>query len=138
MEAIRDSRKEDAPGPDTVLVVEDHDAFRGIVCAALKAYLPGWRVAEAGCIEEARTAISTMRVSVVASDMSLPDGTAKDLVDGLAARAEKGPRVVVFSNYSSTDLQPLLKQGDVHAFVPKDRGVKALAEAIQNLSTAVL
>lgn len=112
-------------------MVEDHDSFRGIVCTALRSYLPGWQVFEAASICDAKAVMKRNTVEVIASDMSLPDGTAKDLVDSL--QGASSARVIVFSNYSSDDLQPLLSRGVVHAFVPKDRGVKALADSINKV-----
>lgn len=135
MESANDNRG-GLSEPRTVLVVEDHDAFRGIVCTALRCYLPGWQVVEASCVADARAVAGKAKVHVVASDMSLPDGTAGDLADSLVNTPQfEGMRMVVFSNYSGEDLKPLLQRGVVHAFVPKDQGVKALAEAIQQQST---
>ena len=132
MESARNNEHSAKPG--TVLVVEDHDAFRAIVCTALRSYLPGWKVLESGSVGEAVAMLKSHSVQVIASDMTLPDGTAKDLADSLSP-ALSSPRMVIFSNYSSDDLQPLLSRGEVHAFVPKERGVKALAEAIQKEAT---
>jgi DNA-binding NarL/FixJ family response regulator len=115
-------------------VVEDHDSFRGIVCAALRSYLPGWEVLEAASVGEASALVSRRAVHVIASDFTLLDGTAKDLVDSLSPALSSSPRVIIFSNYTSDDLQPLLTRGEVHAFVPKESGVKALAETIQKES----
>ena len=119
--------------PVTVLVVEDHDAYRGIMCASLRSFLPGYEIVEAASVAEAHTLLKTRAVTVIASDMTLPDGTAEDLLDGIPPALSSAPKVVVFSSYTAADLQPLLNRGCVDAFVPKDRGIKPLAEAIQQL-----
>jgi DNA-binding NtrC family response regulator len=113
-----------------ILVVEDHDAFRGLVCAALRHQLKNQEVFEAESIASAKQVMLSQSIRVVACDMTLPDGTAMDLLPDLQVHSKEGPRVVIFSNYSEEDLAPLLTRGEIFSFVAKEQGLKALAEAI--------
>ena len=119
-----------------ILVVDDPDAYRGLVCAALRRHLDGCAVYEADSISSARAMLRQHAIGVVASDMTLPDGTALDLVEHLKKQDQVLPQVIVFSNYSSEDLQPLLGCGDIHAYVDKERGLRVLAETVQKACCA--
>jgi DNA-binding NtrC family response regulator len=114
----------------TVLVVEDNEMYRSVVVAALGHYLPGFAVAEAGSVKEAVKALASGPVEVVVVDMTLPDGTAINLIDASQGLIQKGLKFVIVSALSLADMEPILNRSDVAAYVEKSQGPKALAAAI--------
>ncbi|MCB1278015.1 response regulator [Prosthecobacter sp.] len=114
----------------TVLLVEDHASYRSVVHDALTRYLANVEVLTAGSVAEALDALRSHDVNVLVADMTLPDGTAIDLLDGAAALDRGNCKAILLSNHSSVDMLPVLTRPDVHGYVSKEQGVKALAAAI--------
>lgn len=122
-----------------ILLVEDHDMYREVVRAALGKYLPHFEMLEAECVAAALPVLHAHRIDVMVVDMTLPDGSAIDLVEQSSQFIEQGVKVIVLSSHSSADMLPFLSRPDVHGFVSKEQGLKTLAEAITTLcSTATL
>lgn len=113
-----------------ILLVEDHDIYREVARAALGRYLPHFEMKEAGCVAAALPALNACHVDVMVVDMTLPDGSAIDLVEQCRAFIQQGLKVIVFSSHSSADMLPLLSRSDVHGYVSKEQGLKSLAETI--------
>ncbi len=114
-----------------ILLVEDHDGYRSVVCDALGWYLPGVAVLTAGSVGEALEVLRSEEVDVMVADMTLPDGSAVDLVTGAGDMIGRNGKVIFFSSYSSAEMLPVLSRPDVHGFVSKEQGVKALVTAIR-------
>ncbi len=114
-----------------ILLVEDHDLYREVVRAALARYLPGIEMLEAESMRTALAVLQRSHVHVIIIDMTLPDGSAVDLVKHAHGFIERGMRVIVNSSHDSTEMLPLLTREDVHGYVSKDQGLKALAQAIR-------
>lgn len=114
-----------------ILLVEDHGGYRTVVCDALGWYLPGVIVLTAGSVGEALDVLRSEEVDVLVADMTLPDGSAVDLVTGAGDMIGQNGKVIFFSSYSSAEMLPVLSRPDVHGFVSKEQGVKALAAAIR-------
>jgi DNA-binding NarL/FixJ family response regulator len=113
-----------------ILLVEDHDIYRDVVCAALGIYLPQFELLEAECVAAALPKLQAHHVDVMVVDMTLPDGSAIDLVEQSRDFIEQGVKVIVLSSHSSADMLPFLSRPDVHGFVSKEQGIKTLAETI--------
>ena len=113
-----------------ILLVEDHDIYREVVRAALGKYLPQFEMVEADCVAAALPVLNARPINVMVVDMTLPDGSAIDLVEQCAAFIQQGMKVIVLSSHSTADMLPVLSRHDVHGFVSKEQGLKALAEAI--------
>ena len=113
-----------------ILLVEDHDMYREVVRAALGKYLPGFEMLEAGCVAAALPVLRAHPIDVMLVDMTLPDGSAIDLVEQSREFIEQGVKVIVLSSHSSADMLPFLSRPDVHGFVSKEQGLKTLAETI--------
>ncbi len=114
-----------------LLLVEDNALYREIVAAALAQCLPGWQVLEAGCVKETLAQLGNHPVRVMLADMTLPDGSAIDLVERSGEFIRHGLRTVVFSNHPAEEMLPLLERSGVHHYVDKAQGLKALAQAVQ-------
>ncbi len=113
-----------------ILLVEDHDIYREVVRAALGKYLPHFEMVEAGCVADALPLLHSHKIDVVVVDMTLPDGSAIDLVEQSGHFIEQGVKVIVLSSHSTADMLPVLSRRDVHAYVSKEQGLKKLAETI--------
>ncbi len=113
-----------------ILLVEDHDLYREVVRAALGRYLPHFEMVEADCVAAALPVLQAHKIDVMVVDMTLPDGSAIDLVEQSRYFIEQGVKVIVLSSHSSADMLPVLSRSDVHGFVSKEQGLKTLAEAI--------
>lgn len=113
-----------------ILLVEDHDLYRDVVRAALGRYLPNYELLEADCVAAALPVLHSRHVDVMVVDMTLPDGSAIDLVEQCGYFIEQGIKVIVLSSHSSADMLPVLSRSDVHGYVSKEQGLKTLAETI--------
>lgn len=113
-----------------ILLVEDHDLYRDVVRAALGRYLPNYELLEADCVAAALPVLHSRQIDVMVVDMTLPDGSAIDLVEQCGYLIEQGIKVIVLSSHSSADMLPVLSRSDVHGYVSKEQGLKTLAETI--------
>lgn len=113
-----------------ILLVEDHDLYREVVRAALGRYLPDYEMLEADCVAAALPVLHARSIDVLIIDMTLPDGSAIDLLDQCGYFIQQGVKVIVLSSHSSADMLPVLSRSDVHGFVSKEQGLKTLAESI--------
>ncbi len=114
----------------TILLVEDHQGYREVMRTALGSYLPGFQVLEAESIATALTALGARPVDVMVADMTLTDGSGIELVEQAGRFCDAGMKVIFISSHDSREMMPALARGDVHGFVAKEKGVKALAQAI--------
>ncbi len=113
-----------------ILLVEDHDLYRDVVRAALGRYLPNYELLEADCVAAALPVLQSHPIDVMVVDMTLPDGSAIDLVEQCGYYIEQGIKVIVLSSHSIADMLPVLSRSDVHGYVSKEQGLKTLAETI--------
>jgi DNA-binding NarL/FixJ family response regulator len=114
----------------TILIVEDNDIYRQVVCAALQNQFPGWQVIPAANLEAARNVIATNSLDVLITDLSLPDGSGVDLLPVLGPALAKGLRLIALTNDSAADVLVGLKRLGYHGFVAKEHGIKALCNAV--------
>ncbi len=128
---------EPSPSPTSVravLIVEDNDVYRQVVCAALQRRLQGWDILQAASLAEAERVVDSRKLDVVVTDLSLPDGSGVDLVPKLARDLERGLRLVALTNEAAQDVLPGLKKRGYHGFVAKEHGIKALCDAVEAVS----
>ena len=103
----------------TVLIVDDHAAFRASARALLEA--EGFEVVgEAADGTEAVEAVAVLRPAIVLLDIQLPD------LDGLAvaellAAAPDAPAVVLISSRDAATYGPRLQATPARGFIPKSR-----------------
>jgi DNA-binding NarL/FixJ family response regulator len=103
----------------TVLIVDDHPAFRSAVRALLED--AGFDVVgEAADGESALASVTELRPEMVLLDVQLPD------LDGFEVAAqitgnEGGPTVVLTSSRDWSDSRELLARSGASGFVPKDQ-----------------
>lgn len=121
------------PDASVVLVVEDHVAYCEVVSRALEAYVQGVRCIGAASLAEAFDALGKNPVDVMVIDMTLPDGTALDLLAQASQHLSRGMKVILFSNYSSAEMAPLLGRPDIHAVLTKEQGLRDLARAVREV-----
>lgn len=125
-------------GSPLILVVEDHEPYRDVVCRALEGYVPGVRTLPADSVAAALSALTAHPIQVMVTDMTLPDGTALDLLVEARQHVTQGMKVILFSNYSSAEMKPLQARTDIHAVLTKEQGLRDLAKAVREVSAAPL
>ena len=113
-----------------ILVVEDNEMYRSVMCAALGQYITGCEVLEAASVKEALAILRERPVDVMVADMTLPDGSAVTLLDAAVSYTQAGLRVYVTSSLSAEDMKPLIARKDVAGYVEKTLGLKHLASII--------
>jgi CheY-like chemotaxis protein len=102
---------------NTLLVVDDHAAFRGFVSELLN----GDRFVVAGVAEDGESAldaVESLRPDVVLLDIQLPGIDGFEVAERLAASAQR-PAVVLTSTRDATDFGARLRNAPVLGFVPK-------------------
>lgn len=105
------------PEPLTVLVVDDHAAFRASAARLLEA--AGFVViGEAGTAEQAIAAVEAYSPAVVLLDVQLPDCDGIDVAGQLAARSDP-PRVVLISGRDPRVYGDRLTRAAARGFIPK-------------------
>ena len=101
----------------TVLIVDDHPAFRESASALLEA--EGFAVVgEAAEGEEAIAAVERLRPQVVLLDIQLPDLDGFAVAERLAA-GQDPPRVVLISSREASAYGPRLEAAAAQGFIPK-------------------
>ena len=101
----------------TVLIVDDHDAFRASARALLEA--EGFEVVgEAADGAGALEAVAALRPQIVLLDIKLPDLDGLTVAEQLA-RAEDPPVVVLISSRDAAAYGPRLHQAPARGFIPK-------------------
>jgi DNA-binding NarL/FixJ family response regulator len=110
----------------TVLIVDDHAAFRASARALLEA--EGFEVlGEAADGAEAVEAVAVLRPAIVLLDIQLPDVDGLALAEQLAA-APDAPAVVLISSRDAATYGPRLQGMPARGFIPK-RGLSGEALA---------
>jgi DNA-binding NarL/FixJ family response regulator len=101
----------------TVLIVDDHPAFRAAARALLES--EGFRVVgEAGDAREALLAIVALRPGVVLLDVQLPGVDGFAVAEAIAA-AEDAPRVVLISSRAASAYGARLSAAPTRGFLAK-------------------
>jgi len=101
----------------TVLIVDDHEAFRSSARMLLEA--EGYEV-----VGEAQDGTSGLRAAgelhpaLVLLDVHLPDVDGFDVAARLTSQ-ESAPRVILTSSRDAADFGPLVEQSGARGFVPK-------------------
>jgi DNA-binding NarL/FixJ family response regulator len=115
----------------TILLVEDNDIYRQVVCAALQKRFPDWEILVAASLAAAGKLIGAKPLDVVITDLSLPDGSGVDLLPLLGADLKRGTKLVALTNDSASDVLQGLKRRGYHGFVSKEHGIKAICEGVK-------
>jgi DNA-binding NarL/FixJ family response regulator len=101
----------------TVLIVDDHDAFRASARELLEA--EGFTVVgEAADAEAALDAVAALRPDVVLLDIQLPDADGLAVAEALAGRAGP-PAVVLVSSRDAAAYGPRLAEAPARGFIAK-------------------
>ena len=113
----------------TVLIVDDHEAFRASARALLEA--EGFDVVgEAADGAEAIAAVALLRPKIVLLDVQLPGLDGLEVAEQLAAGGD-APMVVLTSSRDAAAYGPRLGQTSARGFIPKSRlSGAALAELV--------
>lgn len=117
----------------TILILEDNDIYRQVVCAGLKRQLPESCLLPAASLAEARGLLGRQPIDVAITDLTLPDGSGLDLLPDLKEDIDRGCKTIALSNESAQDVLAGLKARGYHGFVAKEHGMKALVEAIHSV-----
>ena len=84
----------------TVLVVDDDDLFRELLCTSVSRH--GHTAVGAGSLAQARRALANQDVDVVYLDVRLPDGSGIEALEGLRA-AQDPPEVIIVTGQGDPD-----------------------------------
>jgi CheY-like chemotaxis protein len=121
-------------GHETILLVEDDDSVRDLAGRALRD--AGYRVLEARDAASARDWVARGEsIDLVMTDVVMPGGGGRELVDGLARRIP-GVRVLFMSGYTE---DVVLRQGVVQEsvpFLPKPFSPDGLTHAVRHVLDA--
>ena len=105
------------PMPPTVLIVDDHPAFRSLARALLES--EGFAVVgEAEDGAAAMSAVEALRPDVVLLDIQLPDLDGFEVAERLAGRAD-APAVVLVSTRTAAAYGARLETAAARGFIPK-------------------
>jgi PAS domain S-box-containing protein len=115
-----------------LLVVEDHEDTRGILCRLLAA--KGYIVAQAATVAAAIAHITAHPIDLLVSDIGLPDASGLDLMRQFR-KLQSAPAIAVSGYGSESDIQASLDAGfEMHLTKPLD--IHSLFKAIASLFPA--
>jgi CheY-like chemotaxis protein len=124
--------KETAPsskGRETVLVVEDDDGVRAMICDALEA--GGYTVVKATNGREAlEAARETEDVSLVLTDVVMPEMSGKEMWEHLSSAGIDVPLIVMSGFPQETDVTKLA--GSASAYLQKPFGPAEISRAVRS------
>ncbi|MEM1203886.1 MAG: sigma-54 dependent transcriptional regulator [Acidobacteriota bacterium] len=115
-----------------ILVVEDRDSLRRLMCAALEG--EGFAVTPAASVGEARDQVGSRSFDLALTDLKLPDGSGIDVLRTLRRHQREVP-VVVLTAYGSVSMAvEAMKLGAVD-FLEKPVELDDLFELVRSLVT---
>ena len=94
-----------------VMLVDDHEDFRGLMVALLEGQPDLEVVAQAGSMAEARAEAPTARFDVVVLDLGLPDGNGVDLIGELREASPGGAVLIMSASLHPTNLEKAMREG---------------------------
>ena len=104
-------------GVTTVLIVDDHEGFRGTARALLESEgfdVVGEAADGASAIEAARS----LQPEVMLIDVYLPDINGFQVASSLMSNGS-APAIVMISSRDANDFGPLVKESGARGFIPK-------------------
>ncbi|MCA9671540.1 MAG: response regulator, partial [Myxococcales bacterium] len=116
-------------GTAAVLVVEDEALFRDSVCTALSR--SGYAVRSAATVQDAVQALAASVPDVLVLDVSLPDGSAEDVLEDLRRRQGSTKVLVVTGTYDGDRWANL--EDDVELIVPKPISINTVRKMVGRL-----
>lgn len=123
---------ERSEGSPAVLAVDDHPLFlRGFV-AAWSRERPGDRLLEASSFGEAKRIIDAVALTLVVTDLRLPDGTGIDVCNYVVATRPTVP-VALLTTYDAPAIIEASRCAGARGFFSKDVDVSELLQGIQRL-----
>jgi len=132
IETITQPQDKDARGTETILVVEDEQAVRELVCEILE--LKGYTVLEAGSPHEAMSICDAhdRRIDLVITDVIMPGMNGTALAGRLRSRLPH-VKIIYMSGYTDAGIvdSGLLASG--HAFLQKPISAQSLARKVREV-----
>jgi two-component system, cell cycle sensor histidine kinase and response regulator CckA len=127
-----EAKRADHTGKGTILLVEDEDAVRAFASRALASR--GYTVLEAASGEEALAIVADKRdeISLVISDVVMPEMDGPTLLKELRKRGVM-IKVIFISGYAEDAFEKNLEGEEDFAFLPKPFSLKQLAEAVKDV-----
>lgn len=117
---------------EVILLVEDHDAVRRLIRTFLKKHL-GYSLLEAKSGKEALEILSTHEVSLIITDIKMPEMDGITLLSEILKRHPYlARRVIAITAFSNDDSPTLLKRGFVKV-LQKPIRITTLSETIQQV-----
>ena len=130
-----DQAQPESAGDETVLLVEDESAVRGLVAEVLRRR--GYRVIEAAGGDEAIDVAHRHpgRIHLLVTDLAMPGMNGRELARFLT-QVRPGLRVVFISGYSDQRVEPRSLQGGPVAFLQKPFPPGAIARVVRGVLDA--
>jgi len=127
-----EAKRADHTGKGTVLLVEDEDAVRAFASRALASR--GYTVLEAASGEEALAIVAEKggEISLVISDVVMPEMDGPTLLKELRKRGVM-IKIIFISGYAEDAFEKNLEGEEDFAFLPKPFSLKQLAEAVKTV-----
>jgi DNA-binding NarL/FixJ family response regulator len=116
-----------------VLIADDHPLFRGALCQAVMAALPGMSIVEAGTFDDAIRALSggTM-ADLVLLDLNMPGMQGFSGLAYLRASHPEAPVLVVSGTDTAQVVRRCLDFG-ASGFLPKKESIETMRDAIRTV-----
>jgi two-component system response regulator AtoC len=118
----------------TVLIIDDEEAARGFVSAALQD--AGYETLEAGDLKQAAVYVDTNAADIVLLDMMLPDGSGLSLLDRLA-RENPSPPVILITAFGEVEMAVEAMKKGAQDFLQKPVDLDRLQQAVERCKEIV-
>ena len=116
--------------PARVLVIED-EVDLAVTCERLLRHL-GYAVVRAGSRSEGLSIIETGRISLVITDVQLPDGNGLDLVSA-ARLSPASPPVIVVTGFTTATTRRAALAAGASVYLPKPFSTAELTSHVEHL-----
>lgn len=125
------ARLESSPGPaPTLLLVEDEEPVREATMRILRRV--GYEVISTASVAEARAVLANRDVTMVLSDVMMPDETGLDLVRTLRSTGDSIP-ILLISGYAADEVEQTVSADPRTAFLAKPWSVDELQTKVAEL-----
>lgn len=116
-----------------LLVVDDHAIVRHGLAVLLESSTGFEICGEAGSVEEARTALGSLKPDILIIDITLRDGSGLELVP-IALEANPAMRILVLSMHDEADYALRALRAGAHGYVMKENADEVITEALERVA----
>lgn len=114
--------------PCRALVVDDAPMDRMLIGILLRDM--GFSVSEADCVRCGLNAFQAEQPAVLIVDLTLPDGSGREIIAAVRSLHSSRPRIVVVSGSEAPEVITEAMKAGADSFIPKPVSLQALREAL--------